>query len=139
MGSRTQGDHSSPGSTLGYTVRYAIRFAVTYSICLVLATAISHGRNLTYFGRSLTIILVFYFASALFAGVVAGLLAPAATSRARAAVIGFVIALPVAWSIIKIFRPQYSAGVVISATLVSALIYGGGYGLILWRAPEERS
>jgi hypothetical protein len=131
-----------PPSDVKAGIRLGLKFARVYSIGVLVGAIITRGTSLAYFHQPVYIVIGFYFIGAVVVGGLGGLLGHYAKTRLAASVIGFLLAIPVELSILVIFRPtvfhpDFPRRVVIIATIAFALIYGCGYGAILWR-PRRR-
>lgn len=107
------------------------------TICLgwtVIATILSGGRNLEALGQPLIVVLAVYLVGGTLVGLLAAALLPFATSSLRAWIVGFIVGVPTAFMILAVFRPNAQPLATVIATLITAAVLGGSYGVIGWKS-----
>jgi hypothetical protein len=117
------------------SILHALRHAAVYSIFAAVGTLLSWSLTGSLRWRELGAAIAFYCGAAAFIGLTVGLTKGWATSRTKAALLGFMIAIPVAWLLGMLFVPGLPTRVMIVGTLANALIFGVFYGRLLWRPP----
>jgi hypothetical protein len=116
-----------------------MRYALAYSGLVVVGAVLTRGESLRHFGRPLVVIVAFHLAGALFVGFLAGVVWQWATSPFKGWLLGTLIGIPVAFSTCVVFRPQFSLRVMVISTAISAVVLGGGVGLIVaWPIDRAR-
>lgn len=114
-----------------------MRFVKFYVIWAVVATFLTRGENLKYFGRPLWVIVSLYLGGGLLVALFVTVARPWAITRLRAYVAGVVVGIPVAVAIYMIFRPDWPVRLMAMSTVVWSLIVSGPYAVIIWSPPEE--
>lgn len=119
-------------------VRTALSFVMKYvaflSAWVIIGYLITGGESLARRGLSLPGVIGWYFGSALVIGVLAGFLQPWADTRAKGALVGFAISIPITLTYyFAMSRTQLSGGQLIVAVALIGTVLGAPIGAMYWR------
>jgi RsiW-degrading membrane proteinase PrsW (M82 family) len=115
-----------------------MRYALIYAGSFTIGAVLTGGVHATYHGQPLWVVIVVYLLGGLFVGCCIDLIHRVVTARWQASLLGFFVALPLAFGAYLLFLPGLPPRMMAIATGIGALIYGGLYGAILWDPPDTR-
>jgi len=118
-------------------VKASLRVALIYAALFSVTALASGGVHSTFHGQPFWIVVLAYLVGGLFVGCAIDLLRGWLTTRWRASVAGFVIAIPLALGTYLIFLPNASFKVMCISTAITGLLYGAGYGALFWKPSFE--
>ena len=126
------------GESVKSTLLYSLRFVGVYAALAVISAVVNPRpgwSSATSFGK----IVAFYLGCALFIGGAVGIVRRFITTRVRAAVLGFFLAMPVEVVIAYTFGSRhYSGSTIFIASILFGIFGGAVYGAILWDPPRGR-